>query len=80
LIGKFNRFQIDPRYAYRVAKRDLVGTNVNEGSTVIYGLRELAEKAASRAVTRWSSNPGWDGKSRPRSAKRSEMPQPRPAG
>jgi hypothetical protein len=29
MIGKFNRFQIDLRYAYRVAKRDLVGTNVN---------------------------------------------------
>jgi hypothetical protein len=80
MIGKINRFQVDLRYAYRVDKRDLVGTNVNEGSTAIYGLRELAEKAVSRAVTRWSSNPGRDGKSRPRSAKRSEMPQPRPAG
>jgi hypothetical protein len=48
IIRKIHRFQVDLRYAYRVDRRDFVGTNVNWGWTAIYGLRELAEKAASQ--------------------------------
>ena len=48
IIRKIHRFQVDLRYAYRVDKRDFVGTNVGWGWTAIYGLRELAEKAASQ--------------------------------
>lgn len=40
------RYQIDLRYAYQVGKRDYVGTAANWGATAIYGVRELAEKAA----------------------------------
>jgi hypothetical protein len=48
IIRKIHRFQVDLRYAYRVNQRDFVGTNVNWGWTPVYGLRELAEKAASQ--------------------------------
>jgi hypothetical protein len=66
MIGKINRFQVDLRYAYRVDKRDLVVTNVNEGSTAIYGLRELAEKRpaepllAGRVILGGTGNPARD--------------------
>lgn len=42
-----HRFQVDLRYAYKVGQRDFVGTAANWGWTAIYGLRELAEKAAA---------------------------------
>jgi hypothetical protein len=45
---KIPRYQVDLRYAYRVAQRDFVGVNPNFGWTGIYGLRELAEKAAGQ--------------------------------
>jgi hypothetical protein len=45
---KIYRYQVDLRYAYQVGKRDFVGTSANWGWTAIYGLRELAEKAASQ--------------------------------
>lgn len=48
IIRKIHRFQVDLRYAYRVDNRDFVGANVGWGWTAIYGLRELAEKAASQ--------------------------------
>jgi len=47
-IRKIHRYQVDLRYAYQVGKRDFVGTAENWGWTGIYGLRELAEKAAGR--------------------------------
>ena len=47
-IRKIHRYQVDLRYAYQVGKRDFVGTAGNWGWTGIYGLRELAEKAASQ--------------------------------
>jgi Protein of unknown function (DUF3592) len=47
-IRKISRYQVDLRYAYRVGKRDFVGTAGNWGWTAVYGLRELAEKAAGR--------------------------------
>jgi len=47
-IRKIYRYQVDLRYAYQVGKRDFVGTAANWGATAIYGLRELAEKAASQ--------------------------------
>jgi len=47
-IRKIHRYQIDLRYAYKVNKRDYVGTSVNSGWTPIYGLREQAEAAASQ--------------------------------
>jgi hypothetical protein len=47
-IRKIYRYQVDLRYAYQVDKRDFVGTTWNWGGTAIYGLRELAEKAASQ--------------------------------
>lgn len=50
VIRTIHRFQVDLRYAYRVAQRDYVGTNVNWNWTAVYGLRELAEKAAGRYV------------------------------
>jgi hypothetical protein len=46
--GKTYRYQVDLRYAYHLGKRDYVGTAANWGGTAIYGLREMAEKAASR--------------------------------
>lgn len=48
---KIHRYQIDLRYAYRVNERDYVGINPNWGWTGIYGLRELADKAAARFPT-----------------------------
>jgi hypothetical protein len=42
------RYQVDLRYAYQVGKRDFVGTAANWGATAIYGLREVAEKAAGQ--------------------------------
>jgi hypothetical protein len=47
-VRKIYRYQVDLRYAFQVGKRDFVGTNANWGATAVYGLRELAEKAASR--------------------------------
>jgi hypothetical protein len=47
-IRKTYRYQVDLRYAYQVGKRDFVGTAANWGWTAIYGLRELAEKAAGQ--------------------------------
>ncbi|MBR0826297.1 DUF3592 domain-containing protein [Bradyrhizobium manausense] len=44
---KIHRYQLDLRYAYRVGKRDYVGINPNWGWTGVYGLRELADKAAA---------------------------------
>lgn len=48
IIRMIHRYQVDLRYAYQVGKRDFVGTVENWGWTGIYGLRELAEKAASQ--------------------------------
>jgi hypothetical protein len=47
-IRKIYRYQVDLRYAYQVGKRDFVGTAENWGWTEVYGLREVAEKAAGR--------------------------------
>jgi hypothetical protein len=47
-IRKIYRYQVDLRYAYQLGKRDFVGTAANWGGTAIYGLRDRAEKAASR--------------------------------
>jgi hypothetical protein len=47
-IRKIHRYQVDLRYAYQVGKRDFVGTTANWGWTGVYGLRELAEKAAGQ--------------------------------
>jgi len=47
-IRKIHRYQVDLRYAYQVGKRDFVGTVAGWGWTAIYGLRDVAEKAASR--------------------------------
>jgi len=43
-----HRYQVDLRYAYRVDKRDFIGTEVDWGGTMISGLREVAEKAAAQ--------------------------------
>ncbi|QAU46411.1 DUF3592 domain-containing protein [Bradyrhizobium guangzhouense] len=43
-----HRYQLDLRYAYRVDKRDFVGTEAHWGMTAIYGRRDVAEKAAGR--------------------------------
>jgi hypothetical protein len=48
IIRKIHRYQVDLRYAYQVGKRDFVGTAASWGWTAVYGLRELAEKAASQ--------------------------------
>lgn len=48
IIRIIRRYQVDLRYAYQVGKRDFVGTMGNWGWTEIYGLREVAEKAASQ--------------------------------
>ena len=47
-VIKIRRYQVDLCYAYQVGKRDFVGTAENWGWTAIYGLRELAEKAAGQ--------------------------------
>lgn len=43
-----HRYQVDLRYAYKVGKRDFIGTEANWGGTMISGLREVAEKAAQK--------------------------------
>ncbi|MGY0569778.1 DUF3592 domain-containing protein [Bradyrhizobium sp. RDM12] len=43
-----HRYQVALRYAYRVGKRDFIGTEVDWGGTMISGFREVAEKAAAR--------------------------------
>jgi hypothetical protein len=48
IIRRIHRYQLDLRYAYQVGKRDFVGTTGNWGWTAVYGLRELAEKAAGQ--------------------------------
>jgi hypothetical protein len=48
IIRMIHRYQVDLRYAYQVGKRDFVGSAGNWGWTGIYGLRELAEKAAGQ--------------------------------
>ncbi|MGZ3351951.1 MAG: DUF3592 domain-containing protein [Xanthobacteraceae bacterium] len=48
IIRMIHRYQVDLRYAYQVGKRDFVSTAGNWGWTGIYGLRELAEKAAGQ--------------------------------
>jgi hypothetical protein len=45
---KIYRYQVDLRYAYQVDQRDFVGTAAGWGWTAIYGLREVAEKAAGQ--------------------------------
>ena len=45
---KIPRYQVDLRYAYRVAQRDFVGINPNFGWGGIYGRSELAESAADQ--------------------------------
>jgi len=47
-IRKIHRYQVDLRYAYEVGKRDFVGTAAGWGWTAIYGLHDVAEKAASQ--------------------------------
>jgi hypothetical protein len=42
-----HRYQVDLRYAYKIGKRDFVGTETNCNGATIYGLREVAEKAAA---------------------------------
>lgn len=43
-----HRYQVDLRYAYKVGKRDFIGTEVNWGGTMISGLRDVAEQAAAK--------------------------------
>src|SRR3954447_17143601 len=43
-----HRYQVDLRYAYRVGKRDFIGTEVDWNGTMISGLREVAEEAAAK--------------------------------
>jgi hypothetical protein len=43
-----HRYQVDLRYAYRVDKRDFIGTEVDWNGTMISGLREVAEEAAAK--------------------------------
>jgi hypothetical protein len=47
-VRKIYRYQVDLRYAYRLDKRDYVGTSATPGWTPIYGLREQAETVAAR--------------------------------
>jgi uncharacterized integral membrane protein len=47
-IRKIYRYQLDLRYAYQVGKRDFVGTSAGWGWTAVYGLRDVAEKAAGQ--------------------------------
>ncbi|MGY3424911.1 hypothetical protein ACVWZW_005386 [Bradyrhizobium sp. F1.13.4] len=42
------RYQVDLRYAYRVGKRDFIGTEVDWNGTMISGLREVAEEGAAK--------------------------------
>lgn len=43
-----HRYQVDLRYAYKVGKRDFIGTEVDWNGTMISGLREVAEEAAAK--------------------------------
>jgi len=43
-----HRYQVALRYAYRVGKRDFIGTEVDWGGTMISGLREVAAEAAAK--------------------------------
>jgi hypothetical protein len=43
-----HRYQVDLRYAYRVGKRDFIGTEIDWGGTMISGLRDVAKKAAAQ--------------------------------
>jgi hypothetical protein len=43
-----HRYQVDLRYAYRVGKRDFIGTEVDWNGTMISGLREVAAEAAAK--------------------------------
>jgi hypothetical protein len=47
-IRKIPRYQLDLRYAYRVGKRDYIGTSATLAWTPIYGLRDQAETEASK--------------------------------
>ena len=47
-IRMIYRYQLDLRYAYKVNKRDYVGTSATPGRTPIYGTREQAETAAGQ--------------------------------
>jgi hypothetical protein len=47
-IRKIHRYQVDLRYAYKLDKRDYIGTSATAGWTPIYGLREQAETVAAR--------------------------------
>ncbi len=47
-IRMIYRYQLDLRYAYKVNKRDYVGTSATPGWTPIYGSREPAETAAGQ--------------------------------
>jgi hypothetical protein len=47
-VRKIQRYQVDLRYAYKVNKRDYVGTSATLGWTPMYGLREQAETAVSK--------------------------------
>jgi len=43
-----HRYQVDLRYAYRVGKRDFIGTEVDWNGTMISSLREVAAEAAAK--------------------------------
>jgi hypothetical protein len=47
-IRQIRRYQLDLRYAYRVGKRDYIGTSVTPAWTPIYGLRDQAETEVSK--------------------------------
>jgi hypothetical protein len=47
-IRKIYRYQVDLRYAYKVNKRDYIGTSATLAWTPVYGLREQAEAEASK--------------------------------
>lgn len=42
------RYQVDLRYAYKVDKRDFIGTEADWCGTMVSGLREVAEEAAAK--------------------------------
>jgi Protein of unknown function (DUF3592) len=48
IVRIIRRYRVDLRYAYRVGRRDFVGTAWSWGWTPIYGLRELAEKVTGK--------------------------------
>ena len=47
-IRKIYHYQVDLRYAYKLDKRDYVGTSATAGWMPIYGLREQAQAVAAR--------------------------------